>query len=184
MFYNSVGEPVEITVPQSFWSKEYAYLGPSTLTFYRPAEVAGAEPEIIDSVELSGDVKEWLLLFTQQPSTGEIRIYAMDVSLEGFPYGSSWYFNLTDRTLGVVYGERKFRLDPKTSEKVSPDIEPNQNVQLQILAIRNEKLQDIYNSQWPQESNVRYLIFIVESLRRRERVEIFSVADYQPAVDE
>lgn len=175
------GEDASIQLPQSFRSPEYSYTGGTTLTFYRMHKLPDGSVvrDAVCSVEVNQEVQKWLFLFVANPESGEVRVFGMDDSLEGFPYGSSRYFNLTDRTLGVVFGHRKFKLEPRGSDTVSPDIDADANVQLQILAIRNHELQDIYNTQWPQDLRVRYLIFIKESERRRGRVDIKSIAEYQ-----
>jgi hypothetical protein len=182
LFYAPVsGEDASIEIPQSFRSPEYSYAGDSIITFYRISRLPDGSVvrDAVCSVEVNQQVNQWLFLFVSNPESGEVRVFAMDDSLEGFPYGSSRYFNLTDRTLGVVFGKRKFKLEPRGSDIVSPDIDADTNVQLQILAIRNDELQDIYNAQWPQDLRVRYLIFIKESERRRGRVDIKAIPEYQ-----
>jgi len=182
LWYSSeAGQDAKIEMPQSFRSPEYAYVGDSMITFYRLRTLpdGGVVRDPVCYFEVNQQVKQWLFLFVANPDNGEVRVFGMDDSLSGFPYGSSRYFNLTDQTLGIVYGSQKFKLEPKTSETVSPEVDSDTNVQLQILAIRNDELQDIYNCQWPQDARVRYLIFIKESLLRRDRVEIKPIPEYR-----
>lgn len=179
-FQSSDGEAQAIEVPQSFRSSEYHYTGSPEIVFFQNTTGANDSQvrEPVCSITTNSSVKDWLFLFVRDETTGDIRVLGMDDSVASFPFGGCRYFNLTNRTLGIIYGNEKFKLDPKSFETISPGIAPNKNVQLQILAIRNEQLQDIFNSQWQQQSNARYLIFIIESERRRDRVEVKSIAEY------
>ncbi|GHC01567.1 hypothetical protein [Cerasicoccus arenae] len=180
-FQSADGEDHQIKVPQSFRSEVYTYTGNPEIVFYKMRSAADGSQvrEPVCRYMVNGSSKDWLFLFVRDGKSGTIRVFGMDDSLASFPFGSSRYFNLSNRTLGIIYGKNKFKMDPNSYETALPEIGPNQNVQLQILAIRNEKLQDIFNSQWPQESSVRYLIFIIESETRRDRVEVKSIAEYK-----
>ncbi len=180
LYYQSQGQPYQPIVlnPRSR-SQAYSYTGPNPLTFFIARKGSQGETQYLPivSASLPAESGEYLLLFVPSPEKRQFEVFALDDSLASFPWGSVRFFNMTSRNLGLLFDGEKIPLRPLEARTSSSKTD-RKRVHLAILAIRDEKLRDIYNAQWGQDSRSRNLVFIKDTTRRVDGVETRTISEF------
>ena len=179
--FDSSGNVSSFELPTQYRSQEMRYVGDNPLVFFR--EESGPEGQRfrvpLAKVEVDPAITKQLLLFVPGggDDSAEFKVLALDDRLEKFPQRSYRFFNLTDEKIGVALNDRRVALETYDNAIIELD-RGDAMIQLGVYARRGEGFRDVLNSRWPQRSNERYIIFVIDSPHTQGSLATKAVPEY------
>lgn len=189
-FYQGKAE-VPVRVPEEFLSPMYEYTGPSRLVFLKkaapvppaPGETRPAAPwppdrEPVAAVDLPAEGGEFLLLFGRSPD-GVTKIMPVAFDERTVPRNGYWFWNLTQRPLGVMLGGAKAVVGPAQREVLTQAAKADY-MPLRVFDEFGGRERQVFASRHLHREETRQIVFLRDG-EQAGRVKIRMITQPKPA---
>lgn len=160
VYYLEAGKMVEINFKRNTRSSVYKLPKTEVFKLFTQKEIEGELQYIaIGETKISSDVNRYLFIVGETKDNAELplEITALNDSLEGFPVGSTKFYNLTSKPMSVDFNGTKAVIKPKSIQLVKPDI-PSNGALIPIHIYYKDF--DVIKSRLFSQSKERRILFI------------------------
>jgi hypothetical protein len=145
------------------------------------AEPPGPPPVAFADLPLN---TEKVLLLCVPDTEGKLRLVTYDISKKDALPGDYRIFNLSQNTISVILGDKKFVVNPAGDKTISDQDWRSgvRDINFQLATVANGAATKIYSSMWGHQPGRRNFIFLVNGKTATMPIEILRFYDV-PAAD-
>lgn len=174
---------VPVELPRRDFSPEYPIEPGASILFAKPG-TEGAPPVTLLKVTIPQSMSKVLLVFlpASKPSGKPFNVLVLDDSLVALKAGELRLINISHSTVLGYLGEHKLLIKPHEVRTVkAPRRLKDGQYYVNLASIKDGKNRPLCRTYWPEDPEIRQLIFIFDDLRRKS-VRLMGIDD--PVVPE